>query len=474
MTLQLRYAAHSNVGLVRKNNEDSGYASANLLAIADGMGGAAAGELASTVAILQLAEIDDAYLAEELLPKLRQALHDARSELQYRVHANPRLHGMGTTCIALLRAQDKIGMVHIGDSRAYLLRDGKLTQITHDHTYVQYLVDHGQITAEEARTHPERNKILYALDGSQTELRIDESMREARPGDRWLLSSDGLFGVVSDETIATVMATQDDLDECAEQLIGLALAAGAPDNVTVVLGEVLKTRDVHDLSVVDTQPRLVGAAAENQAGIQPMTADDILQARAQATQPSVGGASAGGDAIQQGETAVQQGTGPDADAELSGAAVELQLKDDAAASAAADARGSGGKRGTRGSGNSRGKRKNALAKVSAFLGIFAVIAAALGGGYAWSQRQYFVGPYQGNVAIYQGVPYSVGPLTLNHMSTEYDLPLSELPAFVQNRLTEPIVKSSFEEAEGVVETFKTYRITIEVEVADGDKATVTP
>ena len=164
MGIQLRFAAFSDVGLVRSNNQDAGYASPNLLVLADGMGGAAAGDVASSVAVGHLASLDDdVYGADDLIPLLRTAVNEAHTDLVDRAKADPELGGMGTTCIALLRSSNKLGMVHIGDSRAYLLRDGVLTQVTHDHTLVQFLVDHGQITPEEAENHPKRNVIMRPL-----------------------------------------------------------------------------------------------------------------------------------------------------------------------------------------------------------------------------------------------------------------------------------------------------------------------
>lgn len=145
-----------------------------------------------------------------------------------RSQEDPVLAGLGTTCVALLRSNNKLGMVHIGDSRAYLLRGGILTQVTTDHTYVQHLVDSGRITPEEAAHHPNRNMILRALGDNDGEVLLDESIREARPGDRWLLCSDGLSGLVAAETIEGTMNELHDPGECADRLVDLALRAGGP------------------------------------------------------------------------------------------------------------------------------------------------------------------------------------------------------------------------------------------------------
>jgi len=199
VTLALRYAARSDVGLVRSNNEDSVYAGARLLALADGMGGHAAGEVASQLVIAALAHLDDDEPGGDPLAKLDAAVRAGNSAIAAQVEMEPDLEGMGTTLTAILFAGNRIGMVHIGDSRGYLLRDGELTQITKDDTFVQTLVDDGRITKEEAHSHPQRSLIMRALTGHEVEPTL--TMREVRIGDRYLLCSDGLSDPVSDETI---------------------------------------------------------------------------------------------------------------------------------------------------------------------------------------------------------------------------------------------------------------------------------
>ena len=196
MTQFLRYAAKSDVGMVRRDNEDSGYAGRTLLVVADGMGGHAAGELASSTAVATLAELDSEDLpAGDVLTALDDALLTSAERIAQFIEADPSRAGMGTTLTAVLWRGGRIALIHIGDSRAYLLRDGELSQITHDHTYVQTLIDAGRITAEDARTHPKRNLILRAIDGTGVP-EGETSIREAHVGDRYLLCSDGLCGVV--------------------------------------------------------------------------------------------------------------------------------------------------------------------------------------------------------------------------------------------------------------------------------------
>ena len=253
MTLALRYAARSDRGLVRANNEDSVYAGARLLALADGMGGHAAGEVASQLVIAALAHLDDDEPGGDLLAKLEHAVYEGNTAIAEQVEINPELDGMGTTLTAILFAGDRLGLVHIGDSRGYLLRDGELTQITKDDTFVQTLVDEGRITAEEAHSHPQRSLIMRALTGQEVEPTL--IMREAREGDRYLLCSDGLSDPVSHETILEALKLPDVVDS-ADRLIELALRGGGPDNVTVVVADVVD----HDYGG-QTQPIIAGAVS---------------------------------------------------------------------------------------------------------------------------------------------------------------------------------------------------------------------
>lgn len=261
MTLVLRYAARSDRGLVRANNEDSVYAGARLLALADGMGGHAAGEVASQLVIAALAHLDDDEPGGDLLSKLDAAVREGNSAIAGHVELEPELEGMGTTLTAILFAGNRLGLVHIGDSRGYLLRDGELTQITKDDTFVQTLVDEGRITAEEAHSHPQRSLIMRALTGHEVEPTL--IMREAKEGDRYLLCSDGLSDPVSQETILEALQIED-VAESADRLIELALRGGGPDNVTVVVADVVD----HDYGG-QTQPILAGAVSGDDDHVAP-------------------------------------------------------------------------------------------------------------------------------------------------------------------------------------------------------------
>src|SRR5205814_4320009 len=232
----LRYAARSDPGLVRGGNQDSVYAGPRLLAVADGMGGMAAGDLASNIVITSMSTLDEDVPGHAMIDALRGAVEAANAQLRDAVEDDPELDGMGTTLTALLFSGSRLGLVHIGDSRAYLLRDGELVQVTRDDTYVQRLVDEGTISADEANTHPLRSRVLQAMQGREIEPTY--SVREAVAGDRYLLCSDGLTGVVSAETLGATLREYTEPTACADRLVDLALRGGGPDNISVIVADV--------------------------------------------------------------------------------------------------------------------------------------------------------------------------------------------------------------------------------------------
>jgi serine/threonine protein phosphatase PrpC len=253
MTLVLRYAARSDRGLVRSSNQDSVYAGPRLLALADGMGGHAAGEVASKVVIASLAPLDDDEPGDDLLSQLREAVSHGNAAISELVAGDPNLDGMGTTLTAVLFSGTRLGLVHVGDSRAYLYRSGQLAQITRDDSFVNELLEQGRITEEEAATHPQRSLLLKALTGHEVEPSL--TVREARAGDRYLLCSDGLSGMVSNETLGDAIQIPDAQD-CADRMIELALKGGGTDNVTVIIA------DVVDVDFGEDAPIVGGAAGD--------------------------------------------------------------------------------------------------------------------------------------------------------------------------------------------------------------------
>ncbi len=255
MAYALRYAAISDVGRVRKDNQDSGYGGPWLLAVCDGVGGAARGDLASSTAIGQLRKLD-AEPSDDLLGQVAGALHRAHDRIAELVEDDPSLSGTSTTATVALFDGVKLGFGHVGDSRAYLFRDDAISQLTKDHTFVQSLIDEGRITEEDARTHPHRNLILKALDGIH-ESEPDLFELELTPGDRVLLCSDGASGVLDDGRLADILSMGTP-DFAAVELVRASLEAGSTDNVTCIVADVVE--DTEDLS--ELQPMLVGAAAD--------------------------------------------------------------------------------------------------------------------------------------------------------------------------------------------------------------------
>lgn len=382
--VEFHAAARSDVGLVRSNNQDSGYAGTNLLVLADGMGGPAGGDIASSVALAHLVPLDtDTHTADSMLALLRDALMDAHDELSERSRRDPDLEGLGTTCIAIMRSGNKLAMVHIGDSRAYVLRGAALTQVTTDHSFVQYLVETGQITLEEAEHHPNRNVVLRILGDSQADVTPDETMREAVLGDRWLLCSDGLSGVVSPETIGSVLAEIKDPGECAEELIRLALRAGGPDNVTCVVADV-----VNSGAFPPAPPQIVGAAALDRNAA------------------SRGGSSAAARAA---------ALGKEKDSDLDEDDLDLEEK----------------------------RRPWLPFLITALVAL--VLAVAGWGGWAWTQSQYYVIGQDGYVVVHQGIPQSLGPWEFSHSIEVTDIALKDLSPVDRQRLQDPVMRSSREQ-----------------------------
>lgn len=393
MTVDFRFAARSDVGLLRKSNQDSGYAGPHLLVLADGVGGSAGGDLASSIAVGHLASLDsDTHPAEDMLLLLRQAFADTRADLLERTAFNPQLAGMGTTCIALMRSGNKLAMVHVGDSRAYLLRDGVLTQVTQDHSFVQYLLDTGQISEKEAENHKQRNMVLRVLSSTDIDDTPDESVREAIIGDRWLLCSDGLSGVVSAETITAMLLEYADPGECADVLVELALRGGGPDNVTVIIADVVPQGEL-----AEQTPQVVGAAALDRA------------------RPTRGSSGAAGKA----------------------AAVARPQSADFVVS----------------EGEQQPVQRH-RSWVSWFVFLLIATALSLGSwaGYAWSQNQYYALLQDNKIIIYQGIPQSIGPFELSHPVEISKVNPLLLRPVERDRLREPVRRGSREEINSYLQT----------------------
>jgi protein phosphatase len=395
MTLTMRYAARSDRGLIRHGNQDSVYAGPRLLAVADGMGGMAAGDVASNIVIAALAHLDEDVPGNAPVDMLRQAVESANQQIRDAVDENPAMEGMGTTLTCMLFSGTKFGMVHIGDSRAYLLRDGELTQITRDDTYVQLLVDEGRITPEEANTHPQKSLLMRALDGRDAD--PEYSVREAVAGDRYLLCSDGLSGVVSDETIAATMREYSDPNQCADRLVQLALRGGGPDNITVIIADVTAGDISEEFPVV-------GGAAANDRGVTTSVDTSTPAARASAlTQPR--------------DAAPGDGNG-------------AAPNDDEGA-----------------------PRRHPLRTSLILVVLAGLLATGLWAGWRYTQSKYYVGVTDdGTVAVFQGIPGEIAGFNLSTVDFLSNTKIDELTPVAQEKVREGIPSASQGEAREQLET----------------------
>jgi len=396
MILSVAFAARSDVGLVRSMNQDSGFAGPHLLVVADGMGGAAGGDIASSIVVGRLAALEGEGLgADEALDELKSAIAEAHSQIVARAQNDPELSGLGTTVTALLRAGSTLAMAHIGDSRAYLLRDDELDQVTTDHSFVQHLVDTGRLSAADAEHHPKRSMLLRVLGDIDADVPVDISVRETKPGDRWLLCSDGLSGVVSRSTIHDTLREVEDPGDCADALVALALAAGAPDNVTCIIGDIVdlgaKPGDAE--RTISTQ--IVGSAARDRH------------------RPSVGSQGPAGRAAKLGASDVD----------------EEDIERD----------------------RTWWERARAWLLPLAVLG---VLVLGAWGAYLWTQTQYYVGVNGEHVAIYRGIPQSLGPIDLQTLVETSDIEVDDLEPYEQERIEATIRTGSLDEARDVVESLQ--------------------
>ncbi|HEY2173307.1 MAG TPA: protein phosphatase 2C domain-containing protein [Mycobacteriales bacterium] len=394
MTLALRYAVRSDRGLTRSNNEDSVYAGPRLLAVADGMGGHVGGAEASRTVIAAITPLDDDNPHGDLISQLRDAVDGANADLRQVVAAKPELDGMGTTLTAILFAGSRLGLVHVGDSRGYLLRGDQLAPITRDHTFVQSLVDEGRLTAEEASTHPQRSLILQALTGREVE--PDLSIREARLGDRYLICSDGLSDVVSAETMVEALRIEDP-HGAADRLVELALRGGGPDNITCIVADVI------DVEYGDDEPVVDGAAGTG--GRRRPLRPDSAAARAAMTEAAAAPPDDDGP------------SGPDDDA------------DDE---------------------DEPPRRSRARRRVVIGLAVLIVLAGGLFGFYRWTQTQYFVGVQGNRVAVYRGLHVSLAGLRLYHRVDTSALRRQDLVPVARNQVDSGISADSRGQADAIL------------------------
>ncbi|WP_158645605.1 PP2C family protein-serine/threonine phosphatase [Stackebrandtia albiflava] len=233
----LRIAASSHPGLIREHNEDAYVAGRRLVAVADGVGGEAAGEVASALTASALEPLNKGRPPREPMEVLRAAIEEASRDIKRSIVNNPEQHGMATTVTALLFANESVTIAHVGDSRAYLLRDGEMSQLTRDDTYVQVLIEQGSLTENEISSHPYRSMVTRVVSGQPVEAKL--STRPVQVGDRYLICSDGLPDATDADDIAAALRDGGEPQGCVDRLMELAMAGGAPDNVTVIVADVV-------------------------------------------------------------------------------------------------------------------------------------------------------------------------------------------------------------------------------------------
>ncbi|MCT1908614.1 PP2C family protein-serine/threonine phosphatase [Brachybacterium paraconglomeratum] len=397
MSIALRYAARSDVGLVRSNNQDSAYAGSHLLVVADGMGGHAGGDVASSVAIGRLASLDSETPASDIVATLEESVLEANQEILRRARDEPQLRGLGTTITALLRAESKFALAHIGDSRAYLLRDEETVQITKDHTFVQRLLDEGRLTEDEAERHPQRSVLMRVLGDVDADPELDLSLRAAHVGDRWLLCSDGLSGLVSLDTIDATLKDIEDPGECADALVQLALKGGGPDNITCIVADVVDLDALpRGVEAPSTTPQIVGSAARNRH--RPTAA-----------------------------------SGPAAKAAaLTREEPEIPYEDEDFS-------------------EEEPPRRSPWPAVVVLALLVALLGGLLWGGYAWSQRQYYVGTDGTRVVLYQGLAQDLGPVSLSQPLEVTDIEIEDLPEITRQQVESTISASDREGADQIID-----------------------
>ncbi|WP_022872663.1 PP2C family protein-serine/threonine phosphatase [Nesterenkonia alba] len=506
MALVFRFAARSEDGVVRSKNDDSGYAGRFFAVVADGMGGHAGGDIASASTVLDLAHLDTRGFAEPdtVLPDEIQTANAFLSKL---VQTNPKLAGMGTTITALLITDDRLQFAHIGDSRAYRLKKGRFRQVSKDHTFVQRLVDEGRLDPEAAEFHPHKNVLMRVLGDVDASPELDITSFPLEAGERWLLCSDGLNAVVSDRLIEQKLRSTQTLEQIVDDLVNLTLEGGAPDNVTVIALEVVDA-DESDLNDTDTLPlsEEAVAAAEADYGFD----DDRDQTMELDLVPVVNPGALSGHDPDEGELsplsaamvrrtlgvrphilvgaaveAAETGTIPviprnvdehpvplltgqplkpvrhtysemlseagghelETAPEPSGTEVPVVPEDlPEEEEPTLDADDVDAVAATR-------RRRNWF--LPTFVALMAILVAVVGFlGYVWTQTQYYVGEDDGEVAIYNGVSQSLGPITLSEVDEHAGIDISQLRPIDRERVISGIPADSRSHAEQIVENLR--------------------
>lgn len=412
MSVKTQSFAASDIGRVRKTNQDSGYAGYNFFFVADGMGGHAGGDIASAIIAQGVARADKDYEdTDQAASSVTEALLEANQKLASTVAEHPELKGMGTTFSGVVFTGDLVTVTHIGDSRVYMVSDGKVSQVTRDHTFVQRLVDTGRITAEEALTHPRRSVLMRVLGDVEIAPEIDTETFKAAPGDRWMLCSDGLCGVVPDEIINGILLNKSvDAEEATALLIYEAIEHGAPDNITVVVVDVLSAAAQTDFAA---QPTFVGSA-ENEVVITTRRGSRLVEI----FNPRL---------IR--DLLVRQPT--EQFAVETEELLERIMKE------------------TRS--KVRWRRVRGLAIIATLI----ALAGYLGySAYAYTQTRFFIAESDGYVVIYQGIRESFGPFVFSREYQRTDLVVDQLNTYQQQLVERSISGDSLEDINDKLQTLR--------------------
>lgn len=484
--LRLISTALSDIGYVRANNQDSGFAGSRIIAMADGMGGHAGGDTASTIVIRTLAHIERSEhrgsigsMATRLVKSLLAA-HDA---IIGRAQKEPSLSGMGTTVDAVALTHGWWVQVHIGDSRAYLLRDGHLIRMTKDHSYVQHLIDTGRITPEEGRNHPQKNIVMRVLGDFDIDPHPDVALHKAQPGDRWLLCSDGLCGSLEDQTIQEVMLSEPDRAVCAQKLVNMALRAGSTDNVTAVIGDA-QTAPTERWSLINPNygvqvPLVAGAAIAGISSIADVVHRPVAQAPHLESEktPAQKAAELSGRSATAGQSAGNHGVVPAEKVTSSTTEIapgqkvvhpadedndesddipdtgEIPIVRTPDGRLTADPSNTAVKREAERRKEehqkevvdaSRHHHRTIMAMIISVLAVIAAIIGGCAGYYAWSQSKYYVGINERYVAVYQGVSTNVFGVSLSHPRQTTTINVYSLPALWRSQLAAGIPTDSLQ------------------------------
>lgn len=498
--LIMRYAARSDVGRIRSKNDDSAYVGRHLAVVADGMGGHAGGDVASASTVLDMIHLDHDDYPDGADTVLADEIQTANSLLSELVHQNPKLSGMGTTVTALLLEGRKLHFAHIGDSRAYRLRNKKFEQVSVDHTFVQRLIDEGRLRPEEAETHPHKNVLMRVLGDVDASPELDLDVLDVEPGERWLLCSDGL-NYVAGHVVERMVRETKDLRECAEILVDLTLEAGAPDNVTVVMLEIAEeTDDDVNTAAVDVVPAAALAAVDEPEAVTAsksaegpsatkMADDATSGSQAQSAPKAEAGSSfsAGDPTTPKNESADAPDpsngsseppatTDPHLGEHLSAEVLreELASRPHELVGAAATAAESGSIPTVAGRTVARRaatvlthkaeqdrleaeeppqRRIRWLMPAVAAVVVLGVVVG-LWLGYAWTQTRYYVGEFDQRVAIFNGISQRLGPIQLSRLEAVTDVRVDSLPEYGQQSVRQTVPAGDLDDAQRIVENLK--------------------